>query len=430
MSTPGAPAAAASREPFQAFVTDEATLETVRTVIDDLGWRAQACHKGGLRAAVQTLSVSASPTMLLVDLSETADPMGEIDALAEVCEPGTTVFAIGPVNDVALYRELVARGVHDYLVKPLAPAKLAEALERARRARSAPRPKSGEEEAEHVSVAVVGARGGVGASMLATSLAWLLSTQENRATALLDLDLHFGTAALALDLEPGRGLLDALDDPARIDSLFIDRAAVRAGDKLSILSAEAPLGARLAGDGTAFTKLDQGFRQGFEATVIDLPRSVMLEFPQLLAAVGTLLLVTEPTLASARDAIRILGWLKLTAPDMRTLVVANKVHAAGGEISAADFAAAIERPLDFTIPFDHKGALQAARVGRTFAEANRAGKAAAPLMQLARVLVAEAPRPPEAAAPADKAVALFDRLGLGAMITRVKRPARPATRVA
>ena len=106
---------------------------------------------------------------------------------------------------------------------------------------AAPRHSDGDVTKAHVSTAVVGTRGGVGASMLATSLAWLFSADHKRPTALLDLDVHFGTGALSLDLEPGRGLTDAIENPSRIDGLFIERAMIRANDNLALLSAEAPI---------------------------------------------------------------------------------------------------------------------------------------------------------------------------------------------
>ena len=180
---------------------------------------------------------------------ESADPLNDINALAEVCEPGTIVIAAGTVNDVRLYRDLVASGIHDYLLKPFTVDQLRDTFAHAQMILSGPR---GEAQADkpHVMAAVIGVRGGVGASTLATSLAWLLGEKARRSTALLDLDVHFGTGALALDLEPGRGLTDAIENPSRIDGLFIERAMVRANERLSVLSAEAPIHQPLVTDGT------------------------------------------------------------------------------------------------------------------------------------------------------------------------------------
>ena len=98
--------AAALRDPFSAFVCDDATAEMLRPIAVEHGWAPEKVNKGGLRNAVQTLSVSASPAILFVDLSESGDPLNDINALAEVCEPGTVVIAAGQVNDVRLYRDL------------------------------------------------------------------------------------------------------------------------------------------------------------------------------------------------------------------------------------------------------------------------------------------------------------------------------------
>ena len=107
-----------NRDPFSAYICDDTALDVLRPVVIELGWQPEKCNKGGLRNAVQSLSVSASPAILFVDLSESGDPLNDINALAEVCEPGTVVIAIGQVNDVRLYRDLLSSGIHDYLLKP------------------------------------------------------------------------------------------------------------------------------------------------------------------------------------------------------------------------------------------------------------------------------------------------------------------------
>ena len=387
MNAPWKANAPGSRDPFAAFICDDAALDVLRPLVVELGWQPEKCHKGGLRNAVQSLSITASPNILMVDLSESGDPLNDINALAEVCEPGTVVIAIGQVNDVRLYRDLVASGIQDYLLKPLTANQVRDALAQAQAVFAAPRQHDGAGAKRHISTAVVGTRGGVGASMLATSLGWAFSMEHKLPTALLDLDVHFGTGALTLDLEPGRGLTDAIENPSRIDGLFIERAMIRANDNLAILSAEAPINTPLMTDGSAFVQLEEEFRQVFEMTVIDMPRNMLINFPHLLSEVNCVVLATEYTLASARDAIRILSWLKANASHCQTFVVANKVQPAGQEISKADFEASIERKVSFTIPYDVKAATNAAKLGQTFAEANRTTKGSAVVREIAQAIV-------------------------------------------
>jgi len=388
MNAPWTPARTATREPFVAFVCDETTAEALRPIVVELGWAAEKVNKGGLRNAVQTLSVSASPNILFVDLSESGDPLNDINALAEVCEPGTVVIAAGQVNDVRLYRDLVASGIQDYLLKPLNPDVMREAFTSAHAMLNAPKNVEVSADRPHCAVAVVGARGGVGASTLATSLAWLFSEKNARSTALLDLDVHFGTGALALDLEPGRGLTDAIENPSRIDGLFIERAMVRASERLAVLSAEAPIHSPIVTDGSAFFQLQEEMRGAFECTVIDLPRAMLVQHAHLVADVQTAVLVVELTLAAARDAIRILSWFKSNAPQTRVIVVANRVQpAAMQEISRKDFEGSIERKVDYVIPYDNKLTAQAAKLGKPIADAGKGSKTIASLVELVEDIV-------------------------------------------
>ena len=365
------------RDPFHAYVCDDHSFDLLRAVAAELGWAPEKVNKGGMRNAVQSLSITASPQILFIDMSESGDPLNDINSLAEVCEPGTVVIAAGQVNDVRLYRDLVASGIQDYLLKPFGADQLREALVQAQAVFMAPRDTGPEH--PHCTVAVIGTRGGVGASSVATSLAWLLSEKKKRPTALLDLDVHFGTNALAMDLEPGRGLTDAIENPSRIDGLFIERAMVRASDTLAILSAEAPISQPMLTDGGAFYQLLEEFRTAFECSIIDLPRNMLIQHPHLMTDVNVTLVVTDLTLAAARDTIRILSWLKTNAPQTRVLVVANRVHTGSPEISRKDFEQSIERKVDVLIPFDLRVASQAAKLGKTMAEAAKGAKVGAAL---------------------------------------------------
>ncbi len=333
-------ARAGLRDPFTAFVCDDATADMLRPVAVEHGWSPEKVNKGGLRNAVQSLSVSASPNILFVDLSESADPLNDINALAEVCEPGTIVIASGTVNDVRLYRDLVASGIHDYLLKPFTVDQLRDTFAHAQMILSGPR---GETQADrpHVMAAVIGVRGGVGASTIATSLAWLFGEKSRRSTALLDLDVHFGTGALALDLEPGRGLTDAIENPSRIDGLL----------------------------------------------VLDLPRHMLIQYPHLVHDAHVAVVVAELTLAATRDTIRILAWLKSNAPQTKVVVVANSMPSGGAlEISRKDFEQSIERSVDVVFPYDAKVAAQAAKLGKPIAEI-ASGKLSTPFNTLSGMVL-------------------------------------------
>jgi pilus assembly protein CpaE len=390
MNAPWKSGMAGTRDPINAYVCDDLTLDVIRGVCEEMGWSQEKAYKGGLRNAIQSLSVSASPQILLVDLSESGDPISDINSLAEVCEPGTVVIAVGQVNDVRLYRDLLMSGLQDYLLKPLSPDALRDAFANAQTILNAPKHDENSADRPHISTAIIGTRGGAGASTIASSIAWTFSDKLGHPTGFLDLDVHFGTGALAMDLEPGRGLTDAIDNPSRIDGLFIERAMIKANEKLSILSAEAPMSSPVLTDGSAFYQLQEEFRAAFENTVIDMPRSMLIAYPHLMQDVNVSVVVTELTLASARDAIRVLAWLKQNAPHTKILVVANKVQAAALEISRKDFESTIERRIDLVLPADPKAAAQAAKVGQPIVESVRGSKVSTGIATLADMIMGTA----------------------------------------
>ena len=349
------------RDAFHAYVCDDHSLEVLRAAAQDMGWPAEKLYKGGLRNAVQSLSMSASPNVLFVDLSESADPLTDINSLAEVCEPGTVVIAAGQVNDVRLYRDLVASGLQDYLLKPLSLETLRDTLNSAQAVFLAPKADAGSDQ-PHMMVSVIGTRGGVGASTIATSLAYLSSSRGKR------------------------GLTDAVENPSRIDGLFIERAMVRASDTLAILSAEAPISQPLLTDGSAYFQLEEELRSAFEWTFVDLPRNMLVQHPHLVHESNAVVVVTEFTLASARDTIRILSWLKTNAPQSQVIVAVNKAQPGVSEITRKDFEQSIERAIDVVLPYDSKVTTQAAKLGKTAAESGRTSKLGQALHELSNQL--------------------------------------------
>jgi pilus assembly protein CpaE len=386
-------ARAGTRDPFSAFLSDLDSEDVARSVASDLSYPLERIHNGGVRYAVQSLAVSPSPSILLVDLSESTDPLEDVNALAEVCEPGTMVIACGVINDVRFYRELVASGIQDYLLKPFTDEQLHQTIIDVQATAMGQRAAEAADDTPHVMTAVIGVRGGVGASSITVSTAWLLAESRKRATSLLDLDVHFGTAALSLDLEPGRGLTDAIENPSRIDGLFIERALVRATERLGVLSAEAPISQPLTGDGSAFLQLVDELRSATSFTLLDLPRHMLVQHPSMLHDVANVVVVTELTLAATRDTIRLLSWLKANSPGSRVILVANKVPAAGTEeIARKEFESSIEHKLDVVLPYDLKVAAQAAKMGKPLAEVSKGTKIGLALEQIVALIAGDEPK--------------------------------------
>jgi pilus assembly protein CpaE len=405
------------RDPFSAFLSDPDSEDVVRATVLSFGWPLERIHSGGVHYAVQSLAVSQSPNILLIDLGDSSDPLEDINGLAEVCEPGTIVVACGRINDVRFYRDLLGAGIHDYLLKPFTPDQLHACIVQAQAIQAGARAAEAANASPHQMTAVIGVRGGAGCSSVAVSLAWLMS-ERDKSTALLDLDVHFGTGALALDLEPGRGLTDAIENPSRIDGLFIERALVRRNDMLGVLSAEAPISQPLTGDGTAFLQLQDELRGALACSVIDLPRHMLVQHPALLADVAVAVVVTELTLAATRDTIRILSWLKANAPATRVVLVANKVPPAGQEeVARKEFEGSVEHRIDIVIPFDAKVASQAAKVGKPVADAGKGAKIGLALIELVEAVMGEEGVP-------KKGKSLLGRLG--DMRMKLPRKAAPS----
>ena len=362
---------------FGAFVCDDETTQALVPVLNERDWDTALIKNGGIENAIRTLGTSTSPSFLFVDLSKSTAPMEDMNALAEVCEPGTMVIAIGKENDIDLYRELLSSGVQEYLVKPVTTEQLRECIlvaENTLRMSQETEIKVVEDETDKL-VAVVGMRGGVGASTVASSCAWIIANDMKRNTAILDMDIYFGTDALTFDLEPGRGLCDALENPSRIDGLFIERAMIKQGDNLSILGSEASLNDPTYTDPSAMSHLLTELKHNFNYVIMDLPRNMAAEYPLMLSEADEIILVSDLTLAAARDVIRFLALCKTVAPETEVKVVLNKVAGAGMvEVDKKDFEASIERSTDWEIPFDPKLMVQVSRAGKPLPQAAKMSK--------------------------------------------------------
>jgi len=371
-----------SRAPFLAVVGDEVTRAVMIGVAFDNGWSEDQVLEGSATQAAEALSAIPTPEKLVIDLSGSADPLADIEALAQVCMADTRVIALGEINDVQLYRHLMDMGVHDYLLKPVSPEDLNAAINRKDETQSAA---PDDDQQQGRLIAVVGARGGVGASTVAANIAWMMAHEQDLRVALVDLDLYFGTLALALDMEPGLGFREALENPDRIDGLFIERAMVRESENLYILAAEEDLEHSFSFDPKALDRLLETLRMDFDCVIMDLPRFAARSQISTLIPPASVVVVSDPTLAGMRDTQRLAKLVRTVTPGSELSVVINRVgNGKNSELTIKDFEGGAELGVDHQIPLDPKTAILAEGAGKTVSEVGKATKMVQVLRDLSR----------------------------------------------
>jgi pilus assembly protein CpaE len=353
--------AATARKPERAGVVaiihDQATLDRIQGVIRELQLDDELSFEATLDAALRRLHEGAKPRVLVIDLSESPAPIAELSAARAVGGQDLKLLALGTVNDVGLYRDMIAAGATDYLVKPPSRESLAALFEK--HASTAP----GAGGLGQV-IAFMGSRGGVGTTTAAVSTAWVLAEERKERTALVDLDLHFGTVALKLDTDPGNGLCEALEQPSRIDSLFIERAMIKATDNLRILAAEAAVAEPLIIDTGAIDVLLYELRRKFAWVVVDLPRFVTPIQRVVLSAASRAVVLCERSLAGLRDTIRVQTLLREQAPQTRLFLIESGAHGDRATVGKSEFEKAVGKSLDGVLSYDTKAAGAAANAGQ------------------------------------------------------------------
>ncbi len=343
---------------------------------------------GGVEAAIQRFATQASPNLLILDsMMPGAALLRSLDRLADVMEEGCKVVILGAVNDIALFRELMARGVSEYIVPPIAPTDLIHTI--CNLYVNPDKPFAGR------LIAVIGARGGVGASTIAHNLAWSIAERQESGATLLDLDLSFGTAALDFNQDPAQDISDALTAPERADDVFLERITIKHTQRLQMLTAPAKLEQEFELDPTAYETVIQRVRKASPYIVLDLPHVWTSWIKQTLYSADDVLIVAAPDLASLRNTKNILDLMKATRPyDSAPSVVLNMTGVPKRpEIPFKEFSDALGQEPVASFAFDPALFGMAANNGQMIGEVQPLAKQAVAIDLLAASLTGR--KPPE-----------------------------------
>lgn len=355
---------------------------------------------GGIDAAVAFCASNASPNLLVLDTTATpTELLTKLDRLAEHVEEGCKVVILGATNDIGLFRELMRRGVSEYLVPPLQPLQIIRAISALYV--NPEKPFAGKV------VAVVGAKGGVGSSTVAHNIAWTVAERFQANTTMVDLDLSFGTGALDFNQDPTQTVAEALLAPDRVDEVFLDRLLMRQTDRLMLFCAPASLEREYEIHHEAFEAVIDRVRRSAPFVVLDLPHVWTTWMRQTLIAADDVVVVATPDLASLRNAKNMIDRVKSARPhDAPPIVVLNMVGVAKRpEIPLKDFSEAIGVTPAASLPFDPQLFGMAANNGQMIGEAQPQSKTAIALEALAAQLCGRTVAPKKT-----KTASLLERL--------------------
>ena len=332
---------------------------------------------GGIVAAIETYHTQPTPNVIVLETEADNDILAGLDELATVCDPGTRVVVIGGVHDVAPYRELVRRGVNDYVIGPVGPIDVVRSI--------CSLFSASEAIAVGRIIAVVGAKGGVGAYTVAHNLAWAIARDLALDSVVIDLDLAFGTASLDYNKDPVQGIANAVFSPDRPDTAFIERLMAKCTDRLSLLAAPATLERVYDLGEQAFDAIFDTLRMTTPCIVLDVPHQWSGWARRALVSADDILIVAEPDLANLRNAKNMLSMLKAARPNDRApLYCLNQVGMSKRpEIDAKGFAKTIESKPIVSIPFDPKLFGTAANNGQMIAEISARHRTTALFLQIA-----------------------------------------------
>jgi pilus assembly protein CpaE len=368
---------------IQAFCETQEVATIVQAAISDrrMNKAHVKLHMGGAPAAVEAYRSAPTPNLIVLEATHDRDALvGLLDELSQFCDAGTKVIICGRVNDIVLYRQLMLRGVSEYLVAPFGAMEFVQAVSNLYTA-------PGANPVGRV-VAVIGAKGGVGSSTVAHNVAWSIASGLDISTIIADLDLGFGTAGLDYNQDPPQGIAEAVFAPDRVDANLVDRLLSKCSDNLSLLAAPATLDRLYDFPETAFDSIVDVVRASTPCIILDLPHIWTAWTRRMLVGADEVIIVAAPDLANLRNAKNMLDSIRGARPnDHQPKLILNGVGLLKRpEISVADFTKTVELEPIAVIPHDAKLFGAAANNGQMIAEIDANSKIAEIFGELARAI--------------------------------------------
>ncbi|MCR4623539.1 MAG: AAA family ATPase [Alphaproteobacteria bacterium] len=343
---------------LMAFVNDPVSEQVIWNVIKEMNMAYAEAKMGSISDALEFLKANRSPKVLIVDVSNSELPLGDIEKIKEFSAPNISIIVIGSRNEVGLFRDLKAAGVVDYIVKPLGNTLLRRAIEQATGVKN-------EVQKEGKLIYVMSATGGAGATTVVANVGWLLANRRFKRTLVMDLDFLYGTTNLLLDVKTENAYLDILESPDKIDDYFTETILRKCTQRLYYLGGLCDLIRGVQVDIDAFEALMTILKKQFNYILVDAQRDQNEINKISMRKADCFIIMVEMTMASAQNAARLLEFLLIKHSNKKIIIIDNKNGlSSAGAITKESFEEVIGRKIDYVMPLDETITLAAANIGQ------------------------------------------------------------------
>ncbi len=375
------------RVTIQAFCETESVSRTLEMTAQDrrMAKAHVKVHMGGIAAAVDFYSNAPTPNLIVVETKNTGPELiNELGLLSEVCDSETKVVIIGVLNDIVMYRDLISRGISEYLVAPISMADFMAVITNIY--------VSPESAVLGRTIAFIGAKGGNGSSTICHNIAWAVSSTYQTDVVLADMDLAFGTANINLDQDPAQGIAEAVFSADRVDEILLDRLLSKCAEHLRLLAAPSTLDRAYDFDKKAFSQVIDVAQRGVPFVIIDLPQQWNSWTMDILTGADEIVITACPDLTNLRNTKNLVDKLiELRPNDAKPKLILNQVGVPKRpEINVNDFIAPLDLQPLAIIPFEPALFGTAANNGQMISEADNKHAVSDSFDKIAQILTGKA----------------------------------------
>ena len=360
----GALSVARTRKPSWSVNRDGGTVEILLSPPQIAAFGAMHTHLAGFEIRLSAIDpvrqahidISRNAQVIVIEMGPDSTASMKLVAKLRAEHPTGRILAATVDDSLPNVRALLRAGAHDVIALPLDPNDLAQTLSQLRNEMARD---NGATRTSGRVISVVKSMGGVGATSLLTQIAPSYAQRElasGRDTCLFDLDLQFGDAATYLGLTPSLSIRDLLDAGNRIDGSLLRSTRTRHASGLDLFAAPTEMMPLEAADGDHLCQLIDLAAEEYNTVFVDLPGTWTNWSLSIVARSELVLLVTQISIASLRQARRVLDLIEQQHLDnLEIQVVVNRLEQKMfGTINLRDAAAALGREISLSVSNDFK----------------------------------------------------------------------------